>query len=146
MALKSGIASILWETGATHVKVAESGLDEVITTKTDGGWEDKTPSGSTPGDLDPATVKEPLGFSGRTLVLGDIMTDPARFGASMVELAKQTKEAHESVEDRLFSLYREAGSKIQNEQPEQGDELFDGLARSVLSLSPPYREGLIGGK
>jgi HEAT repeat protein len=145
MALKNGISSILWEKGASHIKVAESGLDEVITTKTEGGWDDKTPSDSPSGARD-QTKMEPMGYGGRTLVLGDIMTDPARFGAGMVELAKQTKAANESVEDRLFTLYREAGNKIQKEQPEQSDELFDGLAKSVLSLSHPYREILVGGK
>ena len=40
----------------------------------------------------------------KTLVLGDLLSDPSGFGASMLELAKQTKAEHESVEDRLFTL------------------------------------------
>ncbi|MGE5807984.1 MAG: HEAT repeat domain-containing protein [Nitrospirota bacterium] len=141
LSLKNGIASILWEKGASHITVIEAGLDDVITTKAEGGWEDKTPSDNISG-----AGKKPVVQTRRTLVLGDIMTDPALFGASMVELARQTKAAFESVEDRLFTLYQEAGRKIQEEQPEQGDELFDGLAKSILSLSRPYREILIGGK
>src|SRR3990172_412864 len=74
------------------------------------------------------------------------MTDPAAFGAGMVELAKQTRAEQESVEDRLLALYQEAGRKIQEGNEEEADILFEGLARAVLSLEPPYREGLIGGK
>jgi hypothetical protein len=145
LSLKNGIASILWEKGASHIKVTESGLDEVITTTAEGGWEDKTPSHGASGAGD-RTGREPTRYSDRTLVLGDIMTDPTLFGSSMVELAKQTKAASESVEDRLFTLYQETARKIQQEQPEKSDELFDGLARSILSLSRPYREILVGGK
>lgn len=145
LALKNGIASILWEKGASHIKVTESGLDEVITTKTEGGWEDKAPDDGLSEALDRMETM-PVGLTGRTLVLGDIMTDPAVFGASMLELAKQTKADFESVEDRLFTLYQEAARKIEQEQPEKSEELFDGLAKSILSLSRPHREILVGGK
>ncbi|MGE5174037.1 MAG: HEAT repeat domain-containing protein [Betaproteobacteria bacterium] len=146
LAMKSGITSILWEKGAEHIKVIEAGLDEVITTDTPGSSADKTNAKTAVGVLDPSTAKEAMILSGRTLVLGDIMADPASFGASMLELAKKTKAEYESVEDRLFTLYQEAGHKIQEEHPDQADTLFEGLAKSVLSLESPYRQAMIAGK
>lgn len=89
---------------------------------------------------------EPV-FTGRTLVLGDLMTDPAGFGSGMVELAKRTRSDRESVEDRLFVLYQEAGRSIREKQPDQNDALFEGLAQSALSLEPSSLRGkLIAGK
>ena len=145
LAIKSGITSLLWEKGATHIKVTESGLDEVILTRPEraGG---KADTGTPSRSLAPSTAKQAITFAGRTLVLGDLMADPAGFGAGMVELARQTKAADETMEDRLYALYQEAGSKIQEEHPEDSDTLFEGLAKSSLSLESPYREGLISGK
>ncbi len=138
LAMKSGISTILWEKGATHVKVTEAGLDEVITTKTEGGWES--------GDGSGASKAHGQAFTGKTLVLGDIKTDPEGFGASMVAFAKRTRAEHESVEDRLFSLYQQAGHKILKDHTHESDEMFDGLAKSILALEQPYREGLVAGK
>jgi HEAT repeat protein len=84
--------------------------------------------------------------AGRTLVLGDLMTDPAGFAAGMVELARQTLSESESLEDRLYALYQEAGQKLQVEQPDRKESLFEGLAKSVLSLEPSRRDGFIAGK
>jgi hypothetical protein len=64
----------------------------------------------------------------------------------MVELAKQTQAEHETVEERLYALYQEAGRKIRKEEPGQIETLFEGLAKSVLALDPRYREGFIAGK
>jgi HEAT repeat protein len=138
LAMKSGISSLLWEKGAEHIKVTEAGLDEVIATRTD--------SRTAGGVLEPATAKKKAGFSRGTLVLGDIMTDPSGFGASMVELAKQTKAEHESMEERLYALYQEAGRRIEKEHTAESGDLFEGLAKSVLALESPYREGLVAGK
>src|SRR5574341_1726197 len=146
MAMKSGISSILWENGATHIQVTEAGLDEVITAQTERNREDQTVPAMSTGDLKPSTAKKEILFAGRTIVLGDIMADPAAFGAGMVELAKQTRAEQESVEDRLLALYQEAGRKIQEGNEEEADILFEGLARSVLLLEPPYRDGFIAGK
>ena len=146
MAIKSGISSILWEKGATNIKVTEAGLDEVITTKTEGERVDKPRTPALAGTLDPSTAKKEIQVAGRTLVLGNLMADPAGFGAGMAELAKQTRGAHESVEDRLLALYREAGRTIQEGHADQSDTLFEGLAQSALSLESPFREGFIAGK
>jgi len=143
LAMRSGITSILWEKGCEHIRVTEAGLDEVITTKGE-AWEDKTPVKQPPADQ--AGAEQQAGSPGRTLVLGDLMSDPKGFGASMIELALQTKADYESVEDRLFALYQEAGRKIENEEPGQSETLFEGLAKSVLALDPHYREGFISGK
>ncbi len=147
LAMKSGISSVLWESGATHIQVTESGLDEVILTNTEGRSEEDTARIETPTRaLDPATARKEIVFAGRTLVLDDLMNDPVGFGASMLSLAAQTRQEHESVEDRLYSLYLEGGRKIREEDPDQSDILFEGLAKSVLSLEPPYREKIIAGK
>ncbi len=146
LAMKSGISSVLWEDGATNIQVTESGLDEVILTKTEGGSEDTARNESPTRVLDPATAQKEIVFAGRTLVLDDLMSDPVGFGASMLSLAAQTRAEHESVEDRLYSLYLEGGRKIREEDPDQSDILFEGLAQSVLSLEPPYREKIIAGK
>lgn len=145
MAMKSGISSILWEYGATHIKVVESGLEEVITTKTEQGWDSKQPESTADAEARLREKKAAL-FAGRTLVLGNLMADPEGFGASMLELAKQTRGENETVEDRLFSLYQEAGQKIRQEHPEESDTLFEGLAQSVLALEPHFREGFVAGK
>lgn len=145
LAIKGGISSILWEKDATHIKVTEAGLDEVITLKAERNADDRTAMAA-PAALDPATAKKEITFCGRTLVLGDLMADPAGFGAGMLQLANETRTENESVEDRLTTLYREAGRKVQEEHQEQSDTLFEGLATSALSLSSPHREGFIAGK
>jgi HEAT repeat protein len=144
MAMKSGISSILWEYGATHIKVVESGLDEVITTKAEQGWDSKPPAASAAEGKQ--REKKTAMFAGRTVVLGNLMADPEGFGASMLELARQTRGENETVEDRLYSLYQEAGQKIRQEHPDESDTLFEGLAQSVLALEPRFREGFVAGK
>jgi hypothetical protein len=146
LAMKSGISSILWENGATHIQITESGLDEVILSRTDERSEDVKQAELATRTLNPATAKKEIVFGGRTLVLDDLMNDPVGFGASMLNLATQTKGEHENVEDRLYALYLEGGRKIREEDPDQNDILFEGLAKSVLSLEPPYREKIIAGK
>jgi len=146
LAMKSGISTILWEKGATHIKVTEAGLDEVITTKTEGGWDDQAAPDNPPEDQAKKAERKQRAFAGRTLVLGDAITDPEGFGASMIALAIKTRAEHESVEDRLLTLYRQASQKIQKDHMAESDALFDGLAKSILALDPPYREGFIAGK
>jgi len=141
LAIKGGLSSILWEKGTAHIKVTEAGLDEVITTHVDGAQEDKLSSG-----ISEEVAKKEIKSSGRSLVLGDLKTDPAGFGMGMIELAKQTRAGHESIEDRLFALYNEAGRKIREEHPEQSDALFEGLAQSAISLEQPHRDRLVAGK
>jgi hypothetical protein len=145
LAIKGGLSSILWEKGVTHITVTEAGLDEVITTEVEGAGLDKPQAGSQPGIAGDSPKSEVLS-PGRSLVLGDLKTDPAGFGRGMIELAKQTRGEHESTEDRLFALYNEAGRKIREEHPDQSDTMFEGLASSAISLEQPYRERLIGGR
>jgi hypothetical protein len=147
-AMKNGISSILWEKGAVHITVTEAGLDDIITTKMSKGQMDKTSTGTTAtmeATTPTAANKEKVLF-GRTLVLGDLISDPSGFAFNMLELAKRTHAEHESVEDRLFALYQEAGSKIEAEHAGQSDAMFEGLAKSVLSLEPNFRESLVAGK
>jgi hypothetical protein len=144
MAMKSGVSSILWEKDVTNVKVTEAGLDEVITTNAAGAMVDDHTKLRSEADDPEATAK--AARAARTLVLGDLLTDPASFGAAMVALAEKTRGEHETIEDRLLTLYQEAGRKIQEGTPEQQEVLFTGLAQSALSLKPPLREALIAGK
>ncbi len=135
LAMRNGIASILWEKGTEHIKVTEAGLDEVITSK-----EQQTGAGAAP------EAKKKMVFPGRTLVLDDLMDEPSAFAASMLELAKLTKAPHETVEERLYALYQEAGKKIREEHANDSEAMFESLAKSVLSLESPYREALVAGQ
>ena len=146
--MKSGISSILWEKGVAHIKITETGLDEVIKTQTPARWGDKAAGGADASGKngDEGAQKRQAGFPQRTLVLFDLIDDPIRFGENIIELAKQTLTEGESLEDRLFALYKEAGRKIDREQPEQRETLYEGLAKSVLSLDPAYRNGFIADK
>ena len=146
MAMRSGISTILWEKGVGHIQVTEAGLDEVITSNVGGGWETIGAQAGSFEDQKKSQQKNQMAFTGKTLVLGDVKTDPEGFGASMVEFALRTRAAHETVEDRLFTLYQQAGNKIQKDHPGESEELFEGLAKSVLALKPPYREAFIAGK
>jgi len=144
LAIKGGMSSILWEKGATHIKVTEASLDEVITARTEGAYADTlhVPTGV----LDEFTAKQQITIAGHSLVLGDLMTDPGGFSAGLVELAKQTCAENESMEDRLYALYQEAGRTIQEKYPGQSDTLFEGLATSALALERANRDRLIAGK
>jgi hypothetical protein len=143
LAIKNGISSILWARASSHIKVTESGLDEVI--KTIAETESGAIAARSVRNTEP-NIDDNADITGKTLVLGDLISDPSGFGSSLLELAKQTRAEHESVEDRLFTLYQEAGHNIRKEQPSQIEALFEGLAKSAMSLEQPYRDGLIGGK
>lgn len=146
LAMKSGISTILWEKGATHIKVTEAGLDEVITAKAEGGWEITTETGAPSGEPEAPKERKQEFRAAKTLVLGDVKTDPEGFGASMIAYAMRTRTEYESVEDRLYTLYQQAGSKIRKDHATESEILFDGLAKSVLALDPAHRDGFIAGK
>jgi hypothetical protein len=145
-ALRSGIVSILWEQGSLHIKVTESALEDVITT-----YPDMSKMG--PGDdekaaarISPDVGRKEIRIADRTLVLGDLMDDPGRFAANMVDIARETLGENESIEDRLHSLYQETGRQIQGMPQEQQDALFQGLAKSVLAMDPEHRDKFIAAK
>ncbi|MGC1454449.1 MAG: HEAT repeat domain-containing protein [Nitrospirota bacterium] len=148
LAMKNGISSILWEEGATHIRVTEAGLDEIITTNMSTGLMDKAATGTTATTESPlpSAVRKEKVFFGRTLVLGDLIGDPSGFAFSMLELAKQTHAEDETVEDRLYALYQEAGRKIEVDHAGQGDAMFESLGKSVLALEPNFRDALVAGK
>jgi hypothetical protein len=146
MAMKSGISSILWERGATHVKLTESGLDEVITTRNETEPDSDNVAEKTAEGEGTATPKRVSTDPVRTLVLSDLLTDPEGYGAAMVELARQTVGENETVEDRLFSLYKESGRQIAERPEEEQDALFDGLAQSLLSVNAPLRNAMVAGR
>ena len=139
IAMKNGISNILWEKGVSKIKITESELDGIIKAKDDIGEEDsrrKYAAAKDPNKTMAAT---------RTLILDDLVIDPAYFSADLLELAKKTKRENETVEDRLMELYREAVRKIQEEHQDEKEALFLALAQSVLSLEQPY-QALIAGK
>lgn len=144
MAMKSGISSILWEKGATHITVTESGLDDIITTQKEGGPDTDAVAG--PEAEGASKPKQEITASTRTLMLGDLLSDPEGYGAAMVELARQTVGENETVEDRLFSLYKEAGQQIGVRPEDEHEALFEGLAKAVLSLDAPLRNTMVAGK
>jgi HEAT repeats len=140
--IKGGIPSVLWEKDLKHIKITEAGLGDVVTTPVTRGLGKK----EHPEKYEKPIVKNATGFPGRTLVLADLSEDPATFSANMIELAKQTKAENETVEDRLFALYKEAGKKIDQEHSLERETLYNGLAKSVLALDPQYRNSFIVGK
>ncbi len=142
--MRGGIHSILWEKDILNIKVTETGLDEVVETQSTRRWEQKVADKNKDAQAED-DVKE-LGAPQRTLVLFDLTEDPFKFGEKMLELAQQTKTENEALEDRLFALYKEAGKKIEQEQPAQRETLYEGLAKSVLALDPRYRNGFIADK
>ncbi|MBS1242249.1 MAG: HEAT-like repeat-containing protein [Nitrospirae bacterium] len=144
-ALKSGIVSILWEMGSTHIKVTEAALQEVITASPE-QYREGADDTVIVTKLSPEEAKKEFVLSDRTLVLGDLVDDPGKLGAAMLDTARQTAGENETVEDRLHSLYQEAGRKIQEQHREQSDELFEGLAKSVLAMDPEHRDKFIAAK
>jgi len=138
--MKNGVSNILWEKGVSKIKITEAELDGIIKAKDDIGEEDirrKHAAAKDPNKTMAAT---------RTLILDDLVIDPAYFSTDLLELAKKTKRENETVEDRLMELYREAMRKIQEEHQGEKEALFLALAQSVLSLEHPYREAFIAGK
>lgn len=144
LALQSGIVSVLWEKGVTHIRITEAALEEVITAEPGSGV--IASSAPPPPPIDEMTSRKELSVAGKTLVLGDLMDAPHAFGAKMLALAEETVGEHETVEDRLHSLYQEAGREIQERFPKQGDTLFHGLAKSVMELDASFRNRFISSK
>jgi hypothetical protein len=143
-ALKSGIVSILWEQGSAHIKVTEAALEEVITAESEKFGLDGEEQSAT--KLAPEKAAQSLVFSDRTLVLGDLVNNPETFGASMLDMARQSTGENETVEDRLHALYQEAGRQILEQHGEDSEALFDGLAKSVLAMDPENRDKFIASK
>ena len=146
MAMKSGISSILWEKSAVHIRITEAGLDEIVTTKTETGLDTNTVKRTEAEGKGAPKPRKEITAAIRTVVLGDLLSDPNGYGAAMVENARQTIGENETVEDRLFSLYNDAGRQIRERPEEEHEPLFEGLAKSVLSLNAPLRTSLIAGK
>ena len=146
MAMQSGVSSILWEKGVSNIKVTEAGLDEIISAETGLSVEEIARKMTSADVTDSSSRSKTGAFTGHTLVLDDLLISQAGFAAAMIELAKETRKENETIEDRLFSLYQEAGQKIQEEHPDQSDAFYVKLAESAMSLEQPYRELLITGK
>ncbi len=144
MAMQSGIVSILWERSVTHIKVTEAMLEEVVATDAKGK------SSHAPDEpavrLDTSIAGKELHFKGRTLVLGEMMEDSKAFSSKMLEIAQQTIEEGQTVEDRLYELYQEAGQSFRQENAEDQEALFRGLAKSVLEMDDQFRDKFISSK
>ncbi len=144
LAMRSGISSILWQKGVSHIKVIEAGLDDVLTTKAEGDEEIEAIANGAPHQKQHSG--ENTNATGRTVMIEDLMKDPAGFAAGLVKIASENQSDTESTDDRLLSLYQEAGRKIQEKHADQSDVLFERLANSALSLERAHRQGLIAGK
>jgi hypothetical protein len=145
-ALRSGMVSILWEQGSTHIKITEAALEDVITTHPDMSRTGAGEKERSAVRVLPEAGQKEIRIAGRTLVLGDLIDDPGRFAANMVDIARETLGDNESIEDRLHSLYQEAGQQIQGMPQEQQEALFQGLAKSVLAMDPEHRDKFIASK
>ena len=144
MAMQSGIVSILWEKSATHVRVTEAALEEVITTHS--GERIVQQLDEPPVALTSTVAGKELHFKGRTLLIGDLIEKPGEFGNAMLTIAQSTLEEGQTVEDRLHELYREAGRQISQEDAQDQDALFRGLAKSVLEIDAQHRDKFISSK
>lgn len=144
--LRSGIVSILWELGSTHIKITEAALEDVITTHPVKNKQGFFAEDALPLKLSPDAAKAEVVIARRTLVLGDLTADPGKFAKTMVGIACETLGENETVEDRLHTLYQEAGQQIQDMPQEQQDALFQGLAKSVLAMDPEHRDKFITAK
>lgn len=145
IALRGGIVSILWEKGVTHVKVTESTLDEVVTTTQREQTEmlEKAYAEPAVAELDAKVSGQELVVVGKRLTMGDVVADPKKFGAAMLDISRETASAGESVEDRLHAQYHEAVEQIKQQDSEQSEALFQGLAKSVLAMEPEHRDRFI---
>ena len=136
LSMRSGISTILWEKGVANIKIIEAGLDEVI----------ETSGISSEADGSAKQKDKKQSLSGKTLMLSDVKTDPEGFALGMFAFAMRTRREDETVEERLFTLCKQAGLKILKDHAGESNELFTGLAKSLLALESPYKEGLIAGK
>jgi HEAT repeat protein len=146
MAMRSGIVSILWENGATHIRVAEAELDEVIVADTEEAVAQHILAEKEQLPLPPEDAARSFSFAGRTLVLGDLIRDPKAFSQMMIEAAKATAGENESVQDRLYELYKQFGTKVDEELGGQSEAVYQGLARSVMEMDPTFRDHLVNAR
>ncbi len=151
MAMRSGIVSILWEHSVMHIRVTEAMLEEVITTGATKRLSSAQERPSSADDDQPVKLEDTvagreLHFKGRTLLLGEMVDDPKTFGAKMLEIAQQTVQEGQTVEERLHELYREAGRTICEADENDQEALFRGLARSVMEMEEKVRGAFVSSK
>jgi hypothetical protein len=145
---KNSIKSLMWEQGLVHVAVTEAELDEVIIDESRAritGGEGRSGQ-STLEDLRKHSADRAVDLFGRKVTLTDIASDPARFGALALDIAKKASDSQALRENRLFDLYRDVGRQILHASFNERRPLFDALAQSVMSMEPSYRDGLIARK
>ena len=149
MKQNNGLASLVWEKGFTHVTIQEASLDEVVFAQEGSatiGEEHQAKAALSRKELEEQVKGKAIEVFQRRVMLVDIAADPSRFGAMMVEQVKQSGGTPEQQGERLFDAYRETGRQVIKTLPQNRDALFSAMAESVLSLEPPYKEGLIAGK
>lgn len=143
--------TILWEKGLAHITVTFADLDEIIVQDTPQAQAPGRPAETVDADLrkkaTPGWLEgRELSLSGRRIMLGDLAANPGRFGASLVELVKQTGKTFDQQLVQLFDTYRDAGRQLGPYEPAQKALLFRALAESILAMEPAFRDGLIAGK
>ncbi len=143
LAMQGGLISLLWEKGTTHIKVTESALDEVVKTTQKDDMVAKALAEPAIAPLRSAVAKQEMVIVGKSLVLGDIVEDPRKFGATMLGMARQAAQDGSSVEDNLHTLYHEAVQQISKQDSEQNEALLQGLAKSVLAMDPEHRDRFV---
>ena len=146
--LQGSTESILWERGVSHVRITDASLDAVVK-KT--GQEDsvisegtlKTDQGE---ELRRSLSGKAIDLSGKKVILADLIADPAGFGNLVMEIVRQAGGSREDQQGYLLDVYRETGYQMLQQFHEQREPVFDALARSVLTLEPEVRKGLISGR
>ncbi len=143
--LRGSTESLLWERGVSHIEVKDASLDAVVTTSPGERWPEEIRSDTLvlTQELGRIAQSAEIHFSGRTAVLSDLASNPAGFGTLLLETARQTGGTRESQETHLMGMYREVGHQLLEQFSEHREPLFEALAKSVFSLEPEYRDGLI---
>ena len=143
--LRGSTESLLWERGVSHIAVKDASLDAVVTTSPGERSSEEIRSDTLVQTQELGRVAQSveIHFSGRTAVLSDLVSNPAGFGTLLLETARQTGGTRESQETRLMGMYREVGHQLLEQFSEHREPLFEALAKSVFSLEPEYRDGLI---
>ncbi len=143
-----GIGSLLWEKGVTRVKVKDASLEQVILKSISPGavYEEAEGASKSLSEVREQLKGKDILISGRRVMLSDISSDPAAFGAMMIEAAGQGGVSSEATYERLFEAYREAGSQLTKTPAQVQDHIFDAMAESIISMEPAYREGVVAKK
>lgn len=148
MRQRNSIRSLAWEQGLAHVAVQEAELSEVVLDDSSAWKESQGRSAGvfTLEELRKSIAERAIDLFGKKVMLTDLIADPGRFGAMMIDIANQSGTAKSLRDNRLFDLYRDVGRQIMHTSFEERQPLFDALAESILGMDPTCKDALVAGK